>query len=126
MGRAVWKTRLKGSRIRGLQIKPRIMAMREEKTRFGNRGYDAPAEADETISLAHRTGGHGGGDPSIVAEFVRYVRHGGAILTWPVAARYAVAAGCMATESPRNGSTPMAVAPLDGDLRDPFDRALAW
>jgi predicted dehydrogenase len=73
-------------------------------------------EGNETFRLAHLDGGHGGGDPSIVAEFLRYVREGGTIKTSPVAARYSVAAGCMATESLRNGSMPMDVPELDGDL----------
>jgi hypothetical protein len=82
-------------------------------------------DADHTYTLDHLEGGHGGGDPRIVAEFLRYVRAGGAIATSPVAARYSVAAGCMATQSLRNGSTPMAVPPLDQDLRDHFDRAVS-
>jgi len=49
---------------------------------------------------------YGGAAPRIVAEFVRYVRDGGAVETSPLAARYAVAAGCKATESLRNGSAP--------------------
>ena len=44
------------------------------------------------------------------------VREGGAIKTSPIAARYSVAAGCMATESLRNGSIPMIVPALDGEL----------
>jgi len=79
------------------------------------------AEADETFHLDQRTGGHGGGDPSIVAEFVRYVREGGSIKTSPVAARYSVAAGCMATKSLRNGSAPMPVPPLDDELLGYFE-----
>lgn len=77
-------------------------------------GYSA--KGDETFPLSHETGGHGGGDPSIVAEFLRYVREGGEIKTSPVAARYSVAAGCMATASLRNGSAPYPVPPLDEDL----------
>jgi predicted dehydrogenase len=73
-------------------------------------------QADETFALDHFEGGHGGGDPNIVAEFVRYVREGGPIKTSPVAARYSVAAGCMATESLRSGSMPMAVPVLDAEL----------
>jgi predicted dehydrogenase len=73
-------------------------------------------EGNETFSLAQRQGGHGGGDPSIVAEFLRYVRQGGDIKTSPVAARYSVAAGYMATQSLRNGSIPLQVPPLDSDL----------
>jgi predicted dehydrogenase len=79
------------------------------------------AEADETFALDHLAGGHGGGDPSIVAEFMRYVREGGPIKTSPVAARYSVAAGCMATASLRNGSAPMAVPALDKKLRSYFE-----
>ena len=81
------------------------------------------SEADQTFALAHLEGGHGGGDPSIVAEFLRYVREGGTVLTSPVAARYSVAAGCMATASLRNGSMPMDVPPVDADLRAYFERA---
>ena len=79
------------------------------------------ADGDEVFAISHRTGGHGGGDPSIVAEFLRYVREGGEIKTSPVAARYSVAAGCLATESLRNGSTPMLVPELDEDLLDYFE-----
>jgi predicted dehydrogenase len=78
-------------------------------------------EGNETFRLAHLAGGHGGGDPSIVAEFLRYVREGGAIKTSPVAARYSVAAGCMATESLRNGSIPMAIPRLDEKLAAHFE-----
>ena len=38
-------------------------------------------EDDETFRLAHFSGGHGGGDPCIVAKFVRNVREGGATKT---------------------------------------------
>ena len=67
------------------------------------------------------TGSHGGSDPRIVAEFLRYVREGGRVSTSPVAARYSVAAGCMATESVRNGGQPMDVPKLDADLEAYFD-----
>jgi hypothetical protein len=78
-------------------------------------------QGDETFTLSHLEGGHGGGDPRIVTEFVRYVREGGPIVTSPVAARYSVAAGCMATESLRNGSTPMTVPALAPELRCYFE-----
>jgi predicted dehydrogenase len=45
------------------------------------------AEGQETIPAAVGTGGHGGSDRSIVAEFVRYCREGGKIATSPIAAR---------------------------------------
>jgi predicted dehydrogenase len=71
---------------------------------------------DQVFPLSHLEGGHGGGDPRIVAEFLRYVRQGGTTKTSPVAARYSVATGCMATESLRNGCQPMAVPRLDQSL----------
>lgn len=52
-------------------------------------------------------GDHGGADPKIVAEFLRYVREGGSTKTSPIAARNSVATGCAATESLRNGSNPV-------------------
>jgi len=76
-------------------------------------------------AACRRTPGfHGGADPRIVAEFVRYVREGGTIATSPVAARYSVAAGCMATRSLREGGVPMCVPDLDPDLHDHFERDL--
>jgi len=69
-------------------------------------------------------GGHGGADGNIVNEFIRYVRGGGKIATSPVAARQAVAAGCLAAESLRNGSTPRDIPPLDPALREYFDKDL--
>jgi len=77
--------------------------------------------AFKRIDIPAATGGHAGGDPRCVAEFLRYVREGGATNTSPIAARQSVAAGCAATESLRNGSAPVEVAPLDGDLAAWFD-----
>jgi len=72
-----------------------------------------------------KEGGHGGSDPSIVAEFVRYCREGGKVATSPIAARYSVAAGCLAADSLRDGSTPRDVPPVPAELRAHFDRDLA-
>jgi len=59
-------------------------------------------------------GGHGGADPRIVAEFLQYVRTGGATLTGPLAAREAVAVGCAATQSLRAGDGAIDVPPSAG------------
>jgi predicted dehydrogenase len=89
----------------------------ETMIRLWNQRSDRYVEAgNEAYRLAHQSGGHGGGDPAIVAEFLRYVREGGEIKTSPIAARYAVAAGCMATASLRDGSRPMDVPRVDDDL----------
>ncbi len=77
--------------------------------------------AFKRIDIPPATGGHAGGDPRIVAEFLRFLRHGGQTNTSPIAARYSVAAGCAATESLRNGSTPVAVPPVDAELLEWFD-----
>ena len=95
----------------------------ETSVKLWNKRKDGFApEANETFTMELVSGRHGGGDPRIVAEFVRYVREGGEIKTSPVAARYSVAAGCMATESLRNGATPYDVPPLDAELRAHFDK----
>lgn len=78
-------------------------------------------DGDEQYPIAPDTGSHGGADPRIVAEFVRYVRQGGTIATSPVAARYSVAAGCQAAESLRNGAKPSAIPPLPPEISQYFN-----
>ncbi|MBT2406596.1 MULTISPECIES: Gfo/Idh/MocA family protein [unclassified Streptomyces] len=79
-------------------------------------GYRAEPDASYEIPEALEQGGHGGADPLLIDEFLRFVRDGGVTETSPVAARMAVAAGCMATESLRDGGTPRRVPPLDPRL----------
>ena len=67
----------------------------------GRHGYHAGADVE--IPVAQRAGRHGGADPSIISEFLDFIRHGGDTAVSPVAARQAVAAGCAATESVRSG-----------------------
>ncbi len=67
------------------------------------------------------SGGHGGADPLIVKEFIRFVREGGTIKTSPIAARMSVAAGVKAAESLRNGATPQDVPTRPSELVDYFD-----
>jgi predicted dehydrogenase len=81
--------------------------------RIWNRRHNYDAEGDVVVPIEPETGGHGGADPRIVAEFLRYVRSGGATETSPVAARYAVAAGCAGAESLRAGGTPVRVPEAD-------------
>ncbi len=66
--------------------------------------------------IPHAEGGHGGADPEIVKEFVEFVRDDGPISVSAIASRNSVAAGCMATESLRNGSTPREIPPVDDDI----------
>ncbi|MFJ9341878.1 Gfo/Idh/MocA family protein [Streptomyces sp. NPDC101733] len=75
-------------------------------------------EPDETYEVPDADGpqDHGGADPLLMDEFLRFARDGGATDTSPVAARMAVAAGCGATDSLRDGGTPRRVPPLDPGL----------
>jgi predicted dehydrogenase len=84
--------------------------------RVWNRRHAYAATGDVEVPLEPETGGHGGADPRIVAEFLRFAAEGGATETSPVAARYAVAAGCAGAESLRNGGRPVVVPDLDPDV----------
>lgn len=68
--------------------------------------------------------GHGGGDPNIVSEFIRYIREGGKVKTSPIAARMSVAAGCQATHSIRNGFMPTDIPPVAKEIVDYFNQDL--
>jgi predicted dehydrogenase len=79
-------------------------------------------DADLVVEIPEAEGGHGGADPRLVAEFVGFVRDGGATLTSPIAARAAVAAGHAATTSLRSGGAPIDIPALDPELIEYFDR----
>ncbi|MGW1894658.1 Gfo/Idh/MocA family protein [Streptomyces sp. NPDC002004] len=85
-------------------------------------GYRAEADAEYPVPDVQDEAGHGGADPLLVDEFVRFARHGGTTDTSPVAARMAVAAGVRATESLRDGGTPREVPPLAPELVAYFER----
>lgn len=87
-----------------------------------NRRHRGRAEPDETVTIADGDGGHGGADPLLIAEFLRFVTEGGPTQTSPVAARMSVAAGVIATESLRSDGSARPVPPLPVDLVDYFER----
>ncbi|WP_345013457.1 Gfo/Idh/MocA family oxidoreductase [Streptomyces shaanxiensis] len=74
------------------------------------------ADAEYPVPEVVDDAGHGGADPLIIDEFLRFVREGGLTDTSPVAARMAVAAGFGATESLRTGGVVREVPPLDPEL----------
>jgi predicted dehydrogenase len=78
-------------------------------------------QADQEFRFPPESGGHGGADARIIAEFIRYIREGGQTDTSPIAARQAVAAGCQATASLRDGGTPMEVPPVAAEVRGYFE-----
>ena len=85
--------------------------------------YDTKGNAQ--FFIKNVGGSHGGADPRIVAEFVRYVREGGQTATSPIAARMSVAAGYQAAMSIRSKSTPMDIPPLDDALVAYFQKDVA-
>lgn len=81
-------------------------------------GYNA--DGDITVPVASGTAGHGGADELIVAEFIRYLRGECQPSTSALAARYSVAAGCMAADSLRNGSAPRDVPTVSAEIQEYF------
>ncbi|MFE0099699.1 Gfo/Idh/MocA family protein [Streptomyces sp. NPDC059009] len=84
--------------------------------------YRGEADAEYPVPDAEDEGGHGGADPLLIDEFVRFAREGGRTDTSPVAARMAVAAGVGATQSLRSGGAPGEVPVLDPELIGYFER----
>ena len=82
-------------------------------------GYNPHGDVHYCIDF--ESGDHGGADPKIVAEFVRYVREGGKIKTSVIAARNSVATGCAATESLRNGGKPVVISSVPDNLAAYFN-----
>jgi predicted dehydrogenase len=95
-----------------------------DEVRLWNRRHsDYAPVADETFIVPTLPdSGHGGADGLVVAEFLRFVRDGGYTETSPVAAREAVAAGILATQSLRGDGSAIPVPPLDPELVAYFDR----
>ena len=80
--------------------------------RVWNRRTGFKERGDVQIAIPPTDGGHGGADPLIIDEFLRYVRDGIPTTTDPLAARAAVAAAYTAAESLRSGSQPLRVPPI--------------
>lgn len=87
-----------------------------------NRRHDGAAEPDERFIVPELPGStHDGADALLIAEFLRFVREGGPTETSPVAAREAVAAGVLATDSLRTDENVRSIPPLDPQLVAYFD-----
>jgi predicted dehydrogenase len=92
----------------------------ETVIRVWNQRSNSYGAADEEYRVHAPAAAHGGADPAIVEEFLRYLRQGGDTLTSPIAARQAVAAGHLASESMRDGGAPREVPPLDPQVAAHF------
>ncbi|WP_328461719.1 Gfo/Idh/MocA family protein [Streptomyces sp. NBC_00448] len=86
-----------------------------------NRRSDYRVDADITVPVHTPPGTHGGADPVLIEEFLRFLTDGGTTVTSPVAAREAVAAGYAATVSLRNGGQVVEVPPPDRATAAYFD-----
>ncbi|WP_460477157.1 Gfo/Idh/MocA family protein [Brachybacterium huguangmaarense] len=84
-----------------------------------------PGHPDDVEVIARGDGGHGGADPNLVAEFLRFARDGGATDVSVIAAREAVATGVYGAESIRRGGIPLDVPPVPQDVRAYFDNGQA-
>ncbi|MGO2021063.1 MAG: Gfo/Idh/MocA family protein [Brachybacterium tyrofermentans] len=80
-----------------------------------------PGRPDAVEVIARADGGHGGADPSLVAEFLRFAREGGITDVSVIAAREAVATGVYGAESIRNGGVPYDIPPVPADVVEYFD-----
>ncbi|MFC7404053.1 Gfo/Idh/MocA family protein [Georgenia alba] len=78
------------------------------------------AEPDEVVPIEQAAGGHGGADPRLIAEFLRFAREGGETDTSPVAAWQSVATGVLATRSLRDGGSAVDVPRLAPDVEAYF------
>lgn len=86
--------------------------------RLWNRRTSWKDRGDVTYKIPVERGTHGGADPKIIAEFLRFARQGGPTDTSPLAARESVAAGCAATDSLRKGGRVQEIpAPKPGLVR---------
>lgn len=85
-----------------------------------SRQSGGPGTPDQVVEIAGGEGGHGGADPSLIAEFLRFAREGGPTETSPVAARQAVAAGVLATASLRGDGSAREVPPLPAAVLEYF------
>ena len=76
----------------------------------------SPDANEQIVVSAERDGGHGGADTVIVEDFLNYIRTGKRLGATPLAARQAVAVGCLATESLRSGNQAFDVPALPPEV----------
>ncbi|MCM8817717.1 MAG: Gfo/Idh/MocA family oxidoreductase [Candidatus Omnitrophica bacterium] len=92
------------------------------KVWYQRTGYNHYGDIQYYIPPA--AGSHGGSDPSIVNEFLRFVRDDEPVRISPVEARNSVAAGYMATMSLRSGGTPMEIPQVPKEIVQYYNRFL--
>ncbi|MEU3332008.1 Gfo/Idh/MocA family protein [Glutamicibacter creatinolyticus] len=88
---------------------------------WNTRSTSGFAEPDRKITIEGDPEGHGGADPGLIAEFLRFASDGGATQTSPLAARAAVAVGDLGAQSLRSDGSSQSVPPLDAELVNYFE-----
>jgi len=76
---------------------------------------------DVTYQLKPQQGSHGGSDPCIVNEFLDFVRNDVKTNTSPIAARFAVAAGVVGSQSIRHGNDALDIPGLEPEIIEYFE-----
>lgn len=80
---------------------------------------------NEVEVIERGDGGHGGADPNLIAEFIRFARSGGQTEVSTIAARQAVATGYYGALSIRDGGVQKEIPALDPELIRYFDEGQA-
>ncbi len=91
-----------------------------------NKRTDYNPDGDQQYFISNNEGTHGGSDPQIVAEFVKYISQNAKILTSATAARNSVATGYAATLSLRNGCTTKEITPIPPHIIEYFEKDVRY
>ena len=100
--------------LTGNEIKVTTQRVNKTKARSDSRFATA------TIQVGAVQGGHGGADPRICRQFLDHVLDNAPTVATPRDGRMAVAVGCAATHSIRNGNVPIDITPCP-ELTTPSD-----
>ena len=87
---------------------------------WNKRNTGCNPEGNEDHPIPAVSGSHGGADPAIVKEFIAFLRREKEVRDLPIAARNAVAAASMGTESVRRNGEAMDIPPLSEDVEAYF------
>lgn len=86
-----------------------------------NSRHSGAGRPNDVIVIDRADGGHAGADPSLVAEFVRFAREGGATDVSAIAAREAVATGYYGALSIRDSGAVKNIPEVRPEVRQYFD-----
>ncbi len=79
-----------------------------------NRRMGFSEHGNEVYRIPHVEGSHGGADPLMIADFIKFLRGEPRNGADPIDARMSVATGCKGADSIRNGNMPFDIPPVAG------------